>query len=501
MHSRRGQQIGNYRLVQLLGQGGFAEVYLATHIHLNSSVAFKLLQGQLRSQDVQAFLGEAQTIAVLKHPGIVRVLDFGFEQAQPFLVMEYIPGGTLRDRYPEGTPVVLATVVSYVHQVASALAYAHANRVIHRDVKPENMLIDADGKILLTDFGIAATAHRTASMKTLDSIGTVPYMAPEQIKGRPRPASDQYALAIVVYEWLCGERPFSGNASIEIAMKHISLDPPSLRAKGIAIPAKVERVILKALNKNPQQRFPDILAFAQALEQAALSTNRNILSTLPFFSQRSALPPTRPVPQTSILTPTQPAPSPHSHKTQRVTEIAAEEEMLLTYIRSLPPGSSYDEAKEAGEAMESIIRNHQHFFRQLENKGRIIRAFDEALERACNAIRGHNSRRVLINSKAEFLNIFGYYEEMLLTYIRYLPPDSSYDESKAAQEAMEAIIKSHARYFRHSGYKRMILRAFDEALEKACNAIGGHNSRRVLAANKAEFLSLFSHKGRTEMWL
>ncbi len=473
MHSRIGQQVGNYRLMQLLGQGGFAEVYLATHIHLHSSVAVKLLYGQLRTQDVQAFLGEAQTIAVLKHPGIVRVLDFGFDQAQPFLVMEYIPGGTLRDRHPEGTAVALAPVVSYVHQVASALAYAHANRVIHRDVKPENMLIDIDGKILLTDFGIAATAHRTASMKTLDSTGTVPYMAPEQIQGKPRPASDQYALAVVVYEWLCGERPFLGNDPIEIAMKHVSVDPPSLRARGIMIPAKVERVILKALSKHPQQRFSDILAFAQALEQAAVSPNRTILSTLPFFSQRPVLPPTQPVPQTHVLTPTQPALSPNSYKTQRVAEIAAEEEMLLTYIRSLPPGSIYSEAKEAGDAMRDIIRKYAHFFSRSGDKERILRAFDEALEKAHDAFGGGATRRVLAATKAEFLSLFRDYEEMLLTYIRSLPPNSIYSEAEEAGDAMKSIIRNYAQYFRRSGDKQGVTVFCPSFAQQECNTKNG----------------------------
>src|SRR5579885_1321845 len=301
MHSRIGQQVGNYRLMQLLGQGGFAEVYLATHIHLHSSVAVKLLYGQLRTQDVQAFLGEAQTIAVLKHPGIVRVLDFGFDQAQPFLVMEYIPGGTLRDRHPEGTAVALAPVVSYVHQVASALAYAHANRVIHRDVKPENMLIDIDGKILLTDFGIAATAHRTASMKTLDSTGTVPYMAPEQIQGKPRPASDQYALAVVVYEWLTGDRPFHGSFT-ELCTQHMFAPPPPLRERIPTISPDVEHVVSTALAKEPRQRFGSVQAFANALEQAS---QHNVRSSRPLPASQ----PLQEVPPTQAVAPPQLAPT------------------------------------------------------------------------------------------------------------------------------------------------------------------------------------------------
>ncbi len=167
MTDRVGQQLGNYRLLRLLGQGGFAEVYLAEHLHLKVQVAIKLLYGKLTTQHIQAFLTEAQTIATLKHPHVLRILDFGFEQALPFLVMDYAPGGTLRDRHPGGSLLALATAITNARQIAAALEYAHARKFIHRDVKPENMLIDADGNVLLGDFGIVAVAHSTASMQTL----------------------------------------------------------------------------------------------------------------------------------------------------------------------------------------------------------------------------------------------------------------------------------------------------------------------------------------------
>ncbi len=246
-------------------------MYLAEHIHLKASVAIKLLYGKLANQDVQAFLNEAQTVATLRHPHILRVLDFGFEQALPFFVMDYAPGGTLRDRHPGGSLVALPVVISYTKQIAAALEYAHVRKLIHRDVKPENMLIDADGNVLLGDFGIAATAHSTASMKTIDNTGTVHYMAPEQIQGKPRPQSDQYALAIVVYELLCGERPFQGSSPIEVAMQQLSTDPAPLRHKNASLLAGVEQVVLKALSKDPRQRFKSVQAFAEALKQATSS--------------------------------------------------------------------------------------------------------------------------------------------------------------------------------------------------------------------------------------
>src|SRR5712692_832172 len=141
MADRVGQQFGNYRLVRLLGQGGFAEVYLGEHIYLDTPAAIKVLHTQLASEDVEHFRTEARTIARLVHPHIVRVLDYGVEGTTAFLVMDYAPHGTLRKHYPKGAPLPLSTIASYITQIADALQYAHEQKVIHRDVKPENMLL------------------------------------------------------------------------------------------------------------------------------------------------------------------------------------------------------------------------------------------------------------------------------------------------------------------------------------------------------------------------
>ncbi len=265
--SHNGQRIGNYRLVELLGRGGFAEVYLAEHFHLNTQAAVKLLSTQLANEDIEVFRNEARMIASLLHPHIVRVLDFGVENSVPYLVMDYAPNGTLRLLYPKGSRLPLQLVISYVQQIANALQYAHEQRVIHRDIKPENMLIGRNHEILLTDFGIALVAQSSHYQKTQDIAGTLAYMAPEQIQAHPRPASDQYSLGIVVYEWLGGQRPFQGTMT-EIAIKHATAMPPSLRLYAPEVPIAIEQVILKALQKNPHDRFPTVVAFAQALEQA-----------------------------------------------------------------------------------------------------------------------------------------------------------------------------------------------------------------------------------------
>src|SRR6476619_2972157 len=152
MVDRVGQQFGSYRLVQLLGQGGFADVYLGKHLYLDRQAAIKILQTRLTQRDQEAFLREARTIADLKHPNIIHVLDFGVEGNEqiPFLVMEFAPHGSLRQRYPQGARLPLNEVVSYVKQVAGALQYAHERKVIHRDVKPENMLLGEKNEILLS---------------------------------------------------------------------------------------------------------------------------------------------------------------------------------------------------------------------------------------------------------------------------------------------------------------------------------------------------------------
>ena len=268
MADRVGQQLGNYRLVQLLGQGGFAEVYLGVHIHLGTQAAIKVLYTLLARDDIEQFRTEARTIARLVHPHIVRVLDFGVEGTTPFLVMDYAPNGTLRQRHPKKVPLPLTTVVSHVKQVADALQYAHNEKLIHRDVKPENMLLGRHNEILLSDFGIALVAQSSRYQQTQDMAGTIAYMAPEQIQAHPRPASDQYSLGIVVYEWLSGDRPFHGSFT-EIAVKHSLVPPPSLRERVPTLPPAVEQVVMIALAKEPRQRFASVQAFATALEQAS----------------------------------------------------------------------------------------------------------------------------------------------------------------------------------------------------------------------------------------
>src|SRR5712691_10569291 len=268
MADRVGQQLGNYRLVRLLGQGGFADVYLGQHIHLDTQAALKVLNVQMGNDERESFHREARIIAHLAHPHIIRVLDFGVDDKTPFLVMDYAPHGTLRQRYPRGTRVPLANIVSHVREIAEALQFAHYQRLIHRDIKPENILLGSKNEILLSDFGIVVVQQTTSKQFTTEGIGTAPYMAPEQIMGAPHIASDQYALGVLVYEWLCGFPPFQGGF-LEVFFQHLNIPPRSLLEQVPTIPPPIEAVVMIALSKVPQQRFASVRAFANALEQAS----------------------------------------------------------------------------------------------------------------------------------------------------------------------------------------------------------------------------------------
>ncbi len=262
-----GQRLGNYRLHRLLGKGSFAEVYLAEHLYLNTPAAVKVLHTTFDKEEEHSFLTEAQTIARLAHPNVVRVREFAIERSMPYLVMDYVPGGTLRQRYPRGTCLSLEQTVACVKQIAAALQYAHNHGIIHRDVKPENILQGA-GQILLSDFGISIPTPSPGAATSQSWAGTLPYMAPEQFLGKAVFASDQYALAILAYEWLCGVRPFEGSG-MALAHLHAHVPPAPLREKDPSLPEAVEAVILKALSKQPNQRYVSVLTFARFLESAS----------------------------------------------------------------------------------------------------------------------------------------------------------------------------------------------------------------------------------------
>ncbi len=286
--------------------------------------AIKILQTHLLTEaQIAAFQHEAKTVAELTHPHIVRVLDSDLQEGRPFLVLEYAPNGSLQKKHPRGSRVPLDQVVSYVQQVASALEYAHAHKLIHRDVKPENLLVGKQGEILLSDFGIVTLAHATSSMNTEAALGTLAYMAPEQIQGKPRKESDQYALAVTVYLWLTGTLPFGGS-SAEIIAQHLGTPAPSLREIRPDLPAAVDLAVLTALVKDPQWRFGSVQAFANALteacRQAPASAPLSLKSQLQASKPATIAPDeqlSRTLPARPALTPHVPAPAPSAVQPQR----------------------------------------------------------------------------------------------------------------------------------------------------------------------------------------
>ncbi len=263
------ERLGNYHLLCPIGSGGFATVYLGEHIYLKTRAAIKVLQvgSELDSSALQGFLEEARIIAALKHPHIVSILDFNVEGNLPYLVMDYAPHGSLYARHVRDQTLSIKMVLSYVKQVAEALQFAHKHKVIHCDIKPANMLLDEHDRVLLSDFGIAVVLN--TSLHITRVIGSLQYMAPEQFQGKPERASDQYALAVVAYQWLCGRLPFNGKGAGELTHQHIKVPPYPLHLLNSKISHKVEQVILTALAKDPKQRFSSINTFVNALEEAA----------------------------------------------------------------------------------------------------------------------------------------------------------------------------------------------------------------------------------------
>src|SRR5579884_529315 len=257
---------GDYRLIDLLGRGEFGEVYSGKNIDSGMQVVIKLLYiPVMRDDEVAIFQQNARILARLKHPNIVRVLDYYVEDdsRRPALVMDFAPKGTLRERHTRGTRLPLSTVVKYVRQIAAALQYAYDQGIIHLDVKPENILIGQNDELLLSDFGITRLSEGENILEYANSYatGAPDYTAPEQIEGKPCAASDQYALAIMVYEWLCGRPPFSENDERNIQRQHMDAPVPSLREQ-IALSPAIERVVLRALAKKSEERFGSVRKFA-----------------------------------------------------------------------------------------------------------------------------------------------------------------------------------------------------------------------------------------------
>jgi serine/threonine protein kinase len=282
------QEISNYLLLHVIGRGGFADVYLAQHSYLQTRVALKIFRTRPGEVQMERFLVQVRKLARLQHEHILPILSCDVRDGSPFLVMPYAPGGTLRQRHPRGSQLPMELMLLYLRQIAPALDAAHRAGQIHGDIKPENLLLGEQEKLLLSDFGLASAVENMPGRTQAPVIGTVTYMAPEQLAGQLEAASDQYALAILVYEWLCGEPPFAGTYT-EVAAQHALIDPPSLRQRRPDLAPQVEQVIARALAKNPGERFSSVQAFASALEQAGSSPVAINQATKRILSRRTLL--------------------------------------------------------------------------------------------------------------------------------------------------------------------------------------------------------------------
>jgi eukaryotic-like serine/threonine-protein kinase len=263
------QRFGHYWLIRLLDQCGFADIYLAQHVYIKTYVVLKVLRTYLEQKDRQKLLKEARFVTSLDHPRIVRIADFGMQDGIPYIVMQFADNGSLRSLQPQVTMLSLPIILDYVQQIADALEYPHLRDLVHQDIKPENMLIDENNRVLLSDFGLAVVVHDAMSQKTRDFACTLDYAAPERFHSKcsPPPLSDQYALGIVVYEWLTARCPFQGSSQ-QLTQQHLYNLSTPLRSLVSDIPPQVERVVLKSLEKKPALRFESVQAFVSALSEA-----------------------------------------------------------------------------------------------------------------------------------------------------------------------------------------------------------------------------------------
>jgi serine/threonine protein kinase len=275
MEDLTGKQLGQYRLVARLGAGGMASVYKAYQPSTDRYVALKILPRSYAEdlQFIQRFQREARIIASLEHPHILPIYDFGQQDGYTFLVMRLVEGRSLADMVPlpGHKPLPLPEIVKYIAQVAAALDYAHLHQVLHRDIKPSNVLVDALGNCLLTDFGIARILTGNTQLTASGAfLGTPAYASPEQCLGKPDidHRSDIYSLGVMLYEMATGRLPFTAETPMAVVMKHIHDPLPPPRQVNPALPEAVEGVILKAMSKNPNERYASAVQLASALSEA-----------------------------------------------------------------------------------------------------------------------------------------------------------------------------------------------------------------------------------------
>jgi eukaryotic-like serine/threonine-protein kinase len=267
---------GRYKILDMVGGGGMANVYLAHDMILDRDVAVKMLRLDFANDEefIRRFRREAQSATSLAHPNIVSIYDVGEENDLYYIVMEYVDGQTLKQYIQQNSPLKVEDAIGIMRQLTSAISHAHQNHIIHRDIKPHNILIDHDGNVKVTDFGIAMALSATSITQTNSVLGSVHYLSPEQARGgMANGKSDIYSLGIVMFELLTGRLPFSGESAVSIALKHLQSETPSVRRWNSNIPQSVENIVLKATAKDPFHRYNSVEEMEEDLH-TALDTER-----------------------------------------------------------------------------------------------------------------------------------------------------------------------------------------------------------------------------------
>jgi tRNA A-37 threonylcarbamoyl transferase component Bud32 len=296
---------GRYEIEDLVGTGGMSSVYRARDTVLGRRVAIKILHEHHSSDDeyVERFRREARAIARLNHPNIVTIIDRGEFEGRQFIVFEHVPGDNLKDLLRRQGPLPVADAVAIAHQVARGLAFAHEHGIVHRDVKPQNVILDETGSPKVTDFGIARSLDPKEGLTDSGTLlGTSDYMAPEQARGmRVDERSDQYSLGVLLYELLTGEVPYPAETFMAAAMRHVNDPVPSVRERRPDVPLDVDAVVARAMAKDPGERFSSTAAMAAALEAALAETDgeTGVLPVTPSARRR----PSRPARRRQALAP------------------------------------------------------------------------------------------------------------------------------------------------------------------------------------------------------
>ena len=270
--------LGRYKILEEIGRGGFSVVYKAENVALKKTVAIKMMLPALfhDPESIERFIHEARTVAGLKHAHITRVVDLDEDEGRLFMALEYLPGGDLHSWIETHGRPSFRQSAGIMYDIAEALDYAHGEGVVHGDVKPGNILLNEAGRAKLTDFGILRAVESSGVTSADMTRGTPYYVSPEGAEGgRPTPLSDQYALGVVAYELLTGQVPFGGDTPLSIYLKHVREEPPSPSQLSPLVTPELENILLKALAKDPQARYPTCRAFALTLRDAVAATERD----------------------------------------------------------------------------------------------------------------------------------------------------------------------------------------------------------------------------------